>query len=86
MSTPGSPPPQGYDRPYYGGGVPPVPVPSGELVVFLLVWMVIGIVTLVTDGAGGVGPTQFVTGSVALAIGFMIARGIAKAGKVFESR
>ena len=86
MSTSASPPPQGYDRPYYGGGMPPVPAPSGELVVFLLVWMVIGIVTLVTDGAGGVGPAQFVTGSVALGIGFMIARGIAKAGKVFENR
>ena len=86
MSTPASPPPpQGYDRPYYGGGMPPVPVPSGELVVFLLVWFVIAIITLVTDGAGGVGPAQFVTASVALAIGYMIGRGIAKAGKVFEA-
>ena len=66
--------------------MPPFAPPSGELVVFLLVWLVIGIITLVTDGAGGVGPTQFVTASVALAIGYMIARGIAKAGKVFEAR
>ena len=87
MSTPApSPPPQGYDRPYYGAGMPPVPVPSGELVVFLLVWFVIGIVTLVADGEGGVDPWDFVRASVALAIGYMVARGIAKAGKVFEAR
>jgi hypothetical protein len=87
MSTPPAPPPsQGYDRPYYGGGMPPVPAPSGELVVFLLVWFVISVIALVTDGADGVDPRGFVTASVALAIGYMIARGIAKAGKVFENR
>ncbi len=85
-TSPSTPPPQGYDRPYYGGGMPPVPVPSGELVVFLLVWFVVGIVTLVADGEGGVDAWDFVRASVALAIGYMIARGIAKAGKVFEGR
>lgn len=86
MSTPASPPPEGYDRPYYGMGMSPIPMPSGELVVFLLVWFVIGIVTLAADGAGGVDPRDFVRASVALAVGYMIARGIAKAGKVFEAR
>ena len=87
MSTPASPPPpQGYDGPYYGAGMPQVPAPSGELVVFLVVWLVIALVTIVADDAGGVGPGQFVTASVALAIGYMLARGIAKAGKVFENR
>ncbi|MBW3592712.1 MAG: hypothetical protein KY396_03365 [Actinobacteria bacterium] len=87
MSTPpSSPPPQGYDRPYYGSGMPPIPTPNGELIVFLLVWFVIGVVTLVTDGEGGVDPSGFVRASVALAIGYMVARGIAKAGKVFEGR
>ena len=62
----------------------PVPVPSGELIIFLLVWAVIAIVTVATEGP----PTasQFVTASVALAVGYMIARGIAKAGRVFEGR
>ena len=87
MSTPApSPPPQGYDRPYYGAGMPPIPTPSGELVVFLLAWFVIAIVTLVADGEGGVDAWDFVRSSVALAIGYMVARGIAKAGKVFEAR
>ena len=87
MSTPASsPPPPGYDRPYYASSIPPVPVPNGELVVFLLVWFVIGIVTLVADGEGGVDAWDFVRASVALALGYMVARGIAKAGKVFEGR
>ena len=88
MSTPPAPPPptQGYERPYYGGSMPPVPLPSVELVVFLLVWFVIGLITLVADGREGVSPPQFVTGSVALAIGFMISRGLAKLGKVIEGR
>ena len=87
MSTPGSsPPPQGYDPPYYGSGMPPVPIPSGELVVFLLVWFVIALVTLAADGEGGVGAWDFVRASVALAIGYMVARGIAKAGRVYEAR
>ncbi len=87
MSTPPAPPSQqGYDRPYYGGGMPPFPAPSGELVVFLLVWLVVGLVTLIADGAEGVNPRHFVLASVALAVGYMLARGIAKAGKVFESR
>ena len=86
-TTPTQPPPtQAYERPHYGGGpgMPPVPFPSGELVVFLLVWAVIGIITVATDGR----PTadQFVTLSVYLAIGYMLARGIAKAGRVFENR
>ena len=81
------PPTQGYERPYYGsGGMPPVPLPSIELIVFLLVWFVVGLVTLVADGSEGVSPPQFVTASVALAVGFMIARGLAKLGKVIEGR
>ncbi|MDQ3668690.1 MAG: hypothetical protein M3377_00165 [Actinomycetota bacterium] len=86
MSTsPSAPPPtQGYERPYYGSGMPPVPLPSIELIVFLLVWFVVGLVTLLADGREGVSPPQFVTASVALAVGFMIARGLAKLGKVIE--
>ena len=86
MSTPPAPPAQGYERPYYGANLPPLPVPSGELLVFLLVWLVIGLITLVADGAEGVNPRHFVAASVGLAVGYMIARGIAKAGKVYENR
>jgi hypothetical protein len=84
MSTP--PPTQGYERPYYGSGMPPVPLPSIELIIFFLVWFVVGIVTLVADKAEGVNPRHFVAASVALAVGFMISRGLAKLGKVVESR
>jgi hypothetical protein len=84
MST--TPPPQqappGYDRPYYGSG-PPLPILNGELLVFLLAWAVVGIITLASDS---VGPDSFVTATVALAFGYMISRGIAKAGKVLEGR
>ena len=41
-STPPPPPPppaHGYERPYYR--MPPVPAPNGELIVFLLVWVVV---------------------------------------------
>ena len=81
MSTPPSaPPPGGYD---YGRGGFPVPPPTGELVVFLLVWVVIALLTLLADS---VDPPQFVWASVALAVGFMLARGFAKLGKAYESR
>jgi hypothetical protein len=72
-ATPPQPPPptQGYDRPYYGA---PLPLPSlnGELVLFLLAWLVAW--------------SGFLTATVVLAAAYMISRGIAKAGKVFESR
>ena len=85
-ASPPPPPPEGYERPYYGAGVPPVPIPSGELVVFLVVWFVVGVLALVTDGRDGVSPRDFVVASVALAVGYMLGRGIAKAGRVFEAQ
>ena len=86
MATPPAAPPPEFGRPYYGSGLPPIPVPSGELLIFLLVWFVIGLITLVADGREGVNPRHFVAASVALAVGYMVARGIAKAGKVLEGR
>ncbi len=83
MSTPPATPPS-YEPPSYG--LPPLPVPSGELLVFLLVWVVVGLITLAADGREGVNPRHFVAASVALAVGYMIGRGIAKAGKVLEGR
>ena len=72
-------PPQGYD---YGGGSP-VPPPSAELVVFVLAWVAVGLITLLDDS---VDPPQFVWATVVLAVGFMLARGFAKLGKVYENR
>ena len=86
MSTPPPAPPPptpGYDRPFYGPGGPPVPPVNGELVIFLLVWLVIALVALATDE---VNPRHFVVATVALAIAYMISRGLAKAGRVFEGR
>ncbi len=81
MSSPPSPPPPPQGDPYGGGS--PIPAPSGELVVFILAWFVSGLVTLLADS---VDPPQFVWGTVVLAVGFMLARGFAKLGKVYENR
>jgi hypothetical protein len=82
-TTPPQPPPpaQPYDRPYYG----PMPIspPSGELVVFLIAWLVVLIVTLATEAVDW---THFVTGTVVLAAAYILARGIAKAGRAHEAR
>ena len=80
QSTPPPPPPtQGYGQPYYG--MPTVPAPNGELVVFLLVWAVVFIITVAADRSTG---REFTIATVLLAAAYMISRGIAKAGKVLE--
>jgi hypothetical protein len=83
MSTQQTPPPptQSYGQPYYG--MPQVPTLNGELIVFVLVWVVVFIITLADDRVDWSG---FVTASVVLASAYMISRGIAKAGKVIENR
>jgi hypothetical protein len=83
MSTtpPPPPPPQpSYERPFYGPPMQGLPG-NTELVVFLLVWFVVLIVTLAADTVDW---PAFVTATVVLAGAYMISRGIAKAGKVFE--
>jgi hypothetical protein len=81
-STPPPPPPaQSYDRPYYA--MPPGTAPTGELVVFLVVWLVVLIVTLASDAVDW---PRFITATVVLASAYIISRGIAKAGKVYENR
>ena len=79
---PPEPPSQGFERPYYGPPFPVPPVP-GELVVFLFVWLVAALVALATDEVNAV---HFLTATVALAVGYMLSRGIAKAGKGSEGR
>ncbi|HEY7002740.1 MAG TPA: hypothetical protein VH281_00545 [Gaiellaceae bacterium] len=60
-----------------------MPAPNGELIVFLIVWVVVFIVTLADDGVDW---PQFTIATVLLAAAYMISRGIAKAGKVLEGR
>ena len=60
-----------------------MPTLNGELIVFMLVWVVVFIITLAADSVDWPG---FVTASVILAGAYMISRGIAKAGKVLEGR
>jgi len=82
QTTPPTPPPApGYGQPYYG--MPSMPAPNGELVVFLLVWAVVFIITLAADTVDW---PQFTIATVFLAAAYMISRGIAKAGKVLEGR
>ena len=81
MSTEQGPPPS-YDTPYYGTGLP-LPNPNAELVFFLLLWLVVLIATLASDEVGWDG---FVTATVGLGLGYLLSRGIAKAGKVYEGR
>jgi hypothetical protein len=78
QTTPPGPAGQPYGPPYYGIGMP---APNGELVVFLLVWAVVFIVTIASDRVDW---PEFTTATVFLAAAYMIARGIAKAGKVLE--
>jgi hypothetical protein len=79
-TPPPPPPPQSYGQPPYYG-MPSMPAPNGELVVFLLVWAVVFIVTVSSDRVDW---PLFTTATVLLAAAYMISRGIAKAGKVFE--
>ena len=76
---PPPPPPASYERGSY-----PVPAaPPAELIVFLLAWVVALIVTVAADSVDW---PQFLTVTSFLAAAFIISRGIAKAGKVFERR
>jgi hypothetical protein len=85
-STPPPPPPPpppatSYERQYYP--MPPVPAPPLELIVFLFTWVVALIVTLAADSVDW---PAFLTATTVISAAFIISRGIAKAGKVFESR
>jgi hypothetical protein len=80
QQTPPPPPTQSYGQPYYG--MPTVPSLNGELIVFVLVWVIVFIITLASDTVDW---PAFITASVVLAAAYMISRGIAKAGKVLET-
>ena len=54
---------------------------NAELAVYLLVWIVLALIWLFSDD---VGAGTFATLTVALTFGYLISRGIAKAGRVLE--
>jgi hypothetical protein len=83
MSTQPPPPTQTYDRPYYGAPMPPLPSLNGELIVFVLIWVVVLIVTLAADEVTW---NEFVLATVIAGSFYILSRGIAKAGKVLEGR
>ena len=87
MSSPAQPPPppptQTYERPYYGAPGPPLPPLNGELIVFVLIWVVVLIITLAADEVNW---DDFVLASVIVGSFYILSRGIAKAGKVLEER
>jgi O-antigen ligase len=62
--------------------MPTLPSLNGELIVFVLVWVIVFIITLASDTVDW---PAFITASVVLAAAYMISRGIAKAGKVLET-
>jgi hypothetical protein len=78
------PPPPGYDQGLYSGaGLSQLPAINGEFVFFVLVWAVIGVIALASDQ---IGASEFITATVPLAVAYILSRGIAKLGKVIESR
>jgi hypothetical protein len=78
------PPPPGYEQGFYGAGAGmPLPSINGEFVFFVLIWAILGIIALASDQ---IGAGEFVTATVPLAVAYLLSRGIAKLGKVVESR
>jgi hypothetical protein len=61
----------------------PLPPLNGELLIFVLAWLVVFIVTLAADSVDWPG---FVTATIVLAAAYMLSRGIAKASRVYEGR
>jgi hypothetical protein len=78
-TTPSSPPPS--QQGYYGGGLPPVPVPNGELVVYVLALVVVGIVALAAETVAASNWVSFATWATAA---YLVSRGLAKLRNVVE--
>jgi hypothetical protein len=59
-----------------------LPIPgNAEFALFLIVWIVLALIWLFSDE---VGAGTFATLTVALTFGYLVSRGIAKAGRVLE--
>jgi hypothetical protein len=87
MSTmpPEQPPAGGTSRPAYGYNAPNVarmPIPgNAEFLVYLVVEIIFVLIWVIADS---VNTATWVTLTTALTFGYIISRGIAKAGKVLE--
>jgi hypothetical protein len=79
------PPVGGSTRPSYGYNMPNVarmPVPgNAEFAVYLLVEIIFVLIWIIADS---VNTQQWVVVTTALTFGYLLSRGIAKAGKVLE--
>ena len=87
MSTmpPEQPPAGGSSRPAYGYNAPNVarmPVPgNAEFLLYVVVEVIFALIWIIADS---VNTATWVTVTTALTFGYIISRGIAKAGKVLE--
>ena len=86
MATTSTPPPEQPHRGYgYSAGTNPLagmtlPV-NPELLVFVVVMIIIGIITLASDAVDAKG---FVDAFTFVTVGYVLSRGIAKASRVLE--
>ena len=87
MSTmpPEQPPAGGSSRPAYGYNAPNVarmPIPgNAEFLLYVVIEIVFALIWIIADS---VNTLTWVTMTTALTFGYIISRGIAKAGKVLE--
>jgi len=85
MSTahPPPPPPPPQQSGFYGPGLPPFPFPHAELIVYVLAIVVLGIIALAAET---VNARELVSYGTFITIGYLLSRGLAKLGKVYEAR
>jgi NADH:ubiquinone oxidoreductase subunit 3 (subunit A) len=84
MSTtpPEQPPASGPSRPAYGSNVARMPIPgNAEFLLYVVIEIVFVLIWII---ASSVNTLTWVTMTTALTFGYIISRGIAKAGKVLE--
>jgi hypothetical protein len=82
MATPpSSPPPPSHG--YYGGNLPPFPIPNAELIVYAFALLVVGIVAAAAESVPVAFWVEFAKWATAA---YLVSRGIAKLGKVYENR
>ena len=86
MPPPPSAPPPGYGGGGYGGGMgwqgARMPIPGNAE---WLLWFVVEVLFAVIWAASDqVGASEFVIATAVITLGYLISRGIAKAGKVLE--
>jgi hypothetical protein len=82
MSTgPSSPPPPSPG--YYGANLPPFPIPNPELIVYAFALLVVGVVAAAAESVPVALWVDFAKWATAA---YLLTRGIAKLGKVYENR